>query len=331
MDRDVFAGRLHASAEAAWAFARKFVAEELPAPLLFRVRLNQSYDGNPPEPGEVRFPQDSTRFLSKCDAATAVAELWRDGRVPEWIDVAVVDETGSATVIELVCCGRFTDDNSRLYHAREGRPPFHVVGPALPPHHDGTPFSIHLRAECWDHADARHLAAAADEVWSLALRAELLAELPALPNLEILTIRGLPSRPWGFGALGGLAPNLSRLDLSAEGALFLDGDIGFPVREMTLTAAGIGARATLPTDLDRLALHLRRGTDHEVIALLDGVRRLGSLSLRGTPVTDAVLAALERFDLNRLDLVDTQVSGVALSRFRADHPETELYPRTLAP
>ena len=107
------------------------IAEDLPERLVFRVRLNQSYDGHAPRPGEVRFPADSAPdravALHRCDAATVVAELWRDGRVPEWINVTVVDETGAETVVEVVCCGRFTDDDARLYHAWEGAPPFHVL------------------------------------------------------------------------------------------------------------------------------------------------------------------------------------------------------------
>ncbi|WP_301176402.1 hypothetical protein [Actinomadura geliboluensis] len=33
--------------------------EQLPEPLVFRVRLNQSYDGHAPRPGELRFPEHS--------------------------------------------------------------------------------------------------------------------------------------------------------------------------------------------------------------------------------------------------------------------------------
>src|SRR5690348_11372818 len=149
------------------------VTENLPVPLLFRVRLNQSYDRFDPSPGEVRFPEDSARgratALSRCDADTAIAQLWRDGRVPEWVNMAVVDETGVATVIEIVWCGRFTDDDDRLYHRAEGAPPFHVLLPVLPAFHDGAPFSIHHRAECWDSSDADRLAGVADAVWSFTL------------------------------------------------------------------------------------------------------------------------------------------------------------------
>jgi hypothetical protein len=143
----VFAARLDRAAEAAWSLAGRLVVEELPPRLVFRVRLNRSYDGNAPRPGELRFPADGAvdraAELSSCDSATVVEELWRDGYVPQWIDVAVVDETGETTVVELICCGRFVDDDERLYHSGEGRPPFHVVSPVLPHPYDGSPFSLH--------------------------------------------------------------------------------------------------------------------------------------------------------------------------------------------
>ena len=121
-------------------------------PLLFRVRLIQSYDGRAPHPGEVRFP--------------------------------------AATFVEIVCCGRFTDDDDRLYHGTGGAPPLSRARPRAPPVHDGTLFSIHLWAERWDLSDADHLAGVGDTVWSFTLATDefenyALSALPDLPNVEI--------------------------------------------------------------------------------------------------------------------------------------------------
>jgi hypothetical protein len=97
---------------------------------------------------------------------------------------------------------------------------------------------------------------------------------------------------------------------------------------MTLAATEISGRTRLPAGLDQLTVHLSHGTDAAVAMLLSDVRYLRSLSLRGTPVTDAIMPMLERFDLSRLDLVGTATTATALSRFRSDHPETDVYPRT---
>jgi len=144
----VFATRFATAARHARDFARGFVVEALPESMMFRVLLNQSNDDiEPLRTGEVVFPLDSAEHRSQalraCDAQTVVDELWREGRVPEWVDLSVVDVEGGCTVVELLCCGRFTDDESLLYHRAEGRPPFHVTSPVLPPNHDEKRFSLH--------------------------------------------------------------------------------------------------------------------------------------------------------------------------------------------
>lgn len=183
------------AAVASWEIARRYVVEDLPAPLLFRVRLDQSYDGDPAGSGGVGISEDISRrraaALQRCDFETVVGELWCDGRVPEWVNLAVVGRTGSSTIVEVVYCGRSTADEDRLYHLDEGRPPFHVLGPTLPVQYDGTRFSIHTRAECWDRDDLDIVTGASDRVWALNIMTgefdgQALAAVPDLPNVEII-------------------------------------------------------------------------------------------------------------------------------------------------
>ncbi|MGE0534043.1 MAG: hypothetical protein AB7O68_03655 [Pirellulales bacterium] len=170
MDKSLFQTRLVEAVEVARQFAGRFYLENLPAPIRCRVQLNSSYDGNPLHEDERVYPADSsleqrlaTRLLTP-DEATDL--LWRDGAVPEWIDVAAVSRTPRFTVVELDCCGRFSRNDKLLYHEREGRQPFHVVGPALPPgYQDGQLFSMHQRASCWTRAEYEALRARRRLAW----------------------------------------------------------------------------------------------------------------------------------------------------------------------
>jgi len=148
MDRGLFATRFITAAEHARDFARGMVLEALPEAITFRVLLNQSNDDiEPLRAGEVVFPQDSRRgragVLRDCRPQAAVDELWREARVPERVDLSVVDVRRTSTVVQALCCGRFTDDESLLYHRAEGWQPFHVTSPVLPPGYDGSRFSLY--------------------------------------------------------------------------------------------------------------------------------------------------------------------------------------------
>lgn len=84
--------------------------EPLTEPLRFRVALNESYDGNPLDPDERVFPDDSGiergLALLRCSAEQVVELLWRDGLVPEWVNLSVCTKLPAATLIEVRCCGR---------------------------------------------------------------------------------------------------------------------------------------------------------------------------------------------------------------------------------
>jgi len=75
--------------------------------------------------------------ISTRSAEEVADRLWRSGFVPEWIHVTVSHEDGSDTHVKLECCGRFSATPRLMYHVHECRPPFHVLGPPMPPHYDG--------------------------------------------------------------------------------------------------------------------------------------------------------------------------------------------------
>lgn len=311
MEREIFAERLAAATAAAMQYARVHLIEDLPAPLAFRVRLNQSYDGLPAQPGEVRFPEDSSgdraTALHRCDFDTVVSELWRDGHVPQWVNLAVVGISHAATIMEVVCCGRFTADADELYDMPGGTAPFQAVGPVLPPAHDGTRFSIHARSECWDRADLDMLVAAPDRVWSLRIETDefdhrMLDAVPDLPNVEIIEHTACTLAGEALAAFARFPKlRILRLYLSKADRFHLGGS-----RLGTLTNLVI---ENLPS----------RPWAHD---LRDSAPGLTSLDLRGR---DTI-----RFDgafpesLHRLSLTAPRVVGAPRSPLRVGHLDLHL-------
>lgn len=380
----MFAARLREAAATARDFARSFVEQPLPDPVVFRVRLNSSYDGDPRVGDEIVFPEDGSferaEPLAACDEQQVLEALWRAGRVPEWIDVSVIGETGTATKVQLLCCGRFTAQDDLLYHAHEGRPPFHVTSPVLPiGHEDGQRFSLYHRSECWTLEEVARMTGQARDVWLLDLvgRASddaVLASLPALPRLailelkasplcgsgvveltrfpqlrvlrislqptgvfripqlplplaalEILDLHDPPLRPWGFRELVERAPNLSWLTLGARDDLFVDGACPLGVDYLCVSAKRLAAGLELPRTIDAIRARLSEMGDDEVDAWLSRTRRIRSLDLGGTPITDAFAETLpRRFKLAQLGLADTRVSRAAVERIRRAHPKLKV-------
>jgi hypothetical protein len=198
MDRTVFRERLHQAAILARDSARGFIEETLPDDIRFQLQLNSSHDAGCSDVFRL-FPEDSDRdvHLARMTLDGAVDELWRDGMIPQWIDIAVVGETEDTTLLHGTCCGRFTSDDELLYHQHSGIPPFHVTGPVLPINHiDGIRFSIYNRAHCWNAVDLARASRHAEKIWSLELFGPafddaILAALPGvLQHVEILELNG---------------------------------------------------------------------------------------------------------------------------------------------
>lgn len=197
MERAEFERRLREAAAHAQRFGQTFVQERLPESVRFRIELNASYDGNPLHPDERVFPGDSSPAVRSrfhfANADEVLELLWRGGATPEWINLSLAGELCGHTVLEMLVCGRFTDNEALLYHQGEGRPPFHVLGPALPPdYQDGERFSVYNRSVCWTRAELEHVSAFADRIWSLTLCGS---------KLDDAALRHLPPNKHGFELL----------------------------------------------------------------------------------------------------------------------------------
>ena len=110
------------------------VTDDLPAEYRFVVSLNQSCDNTLSE-GEFVYPDDPLRVGNLTDSLTldqVVDLLWRDDRIPEWIDMSACRTTPNFTLFSLICCGRFTDRSDLLYYSDAAHCPFGIKSPNLP-------------------------------------------------------------------------------------------------------------------------------------------------------------------------------------------------------
>jgi hypothetical protein len=114
-------------------FAQQVVTENLPTSLRFDFLAAGQPTG---QAGRVKFLGGRLLLpaqLRGVEPVQARKYLWVDGHVPQWVNLSVHAADAEHTYIEVAVCDRLTDDPTALYHQREGNPPFHLLGPALPP------------------------------------------------------------------------------------------------------------------------------------------------------------------------------------------------------
>src|SRR5690242_13744719 len=101
------------------AFTREYVWNPIPDRVQYRVFPNQSFDLTPDGQSLTDYPQDTLEpgtFHLFSSEAEVVSFLWREGRVPCWVNVQIEEATHEVTSIDLVCCGRYTDDVEQMYY-----------------------------------------------------------------------------------------------------------------------------------------------------------------------------------------------------------------------
>jgi hypothetical protein len=126
-----------AAFDRAATFCREFAGQHVvePLPLSLRFDFRAAHRSLEPD-GRIKFLGGRLLAPSQLvgvEPVRARKYLWVGGKVPQWVNLSVHAADADHTYIGVAVCGRLTNDPLALYHQREGNPPFHVLGPALPP------------------------------------------------------------------------------------------------------------------------------------------------------------------------------------------------------
>lgn len=148
MTCDEFANLLRQATKSSIDLAARYVENDLPQTARYNVLLNQSYDGHA-TPDDLLYPADNDRECLNVTEQEVVRLLCRDGRCPAWIDVSVVAQSSANTLVCLQCCGRYTDNLSKMYYTASGLGPFGVKSPVLPRGFvEGSKFRLPVVTDC---------------------------------------------------------------------------------------------------------------------------------------------------------------------------------------
>ena len=142
MDRDTFQRHLYRATEEVLIFTRTLVLNDLPSDCRYLVSHREGFnpavaDGQafPEDPCFRIFQGDLTVVLHllgpPLDASGVVDDLWRGGKVPQWVNTTVHGADGQFTYFLLRCSGCFTALGDV---SANGRPlPFSLRMPSPPP------------------------------------------------------------------------------------------------------------------------------------------------------------------------------------------------------
>lgn len=298
-----------------------YVEESLPDTFLFRVHLNASYDGNATPDFEL-YPDDRSPTVELTESAV-VELLWREGRVPQWIDILVEAETGTETVFNLLVCGRFTNDDTKLYYGTTEFAPFGIKSPALPvPHQEGQRFSLYHRSVCWTLPELARAQLNAAKVRFLELHGKVfddreLAAIGAFPQLQVCDLRGVALEGEGLACLSGW-PQLRHLRMKLTSSVlgFDRVPAGCSLESLSIDAdlaslSGMKRLSTLTTNLQ-----LESAVMPRVDGFLDGSRlRILRFTLPSIPDWLGDLPVLAELEVHAPSADDVEVARL-LARCR---------------
>jgi hypothetical protein len=89
----------------------------------YNVYLNSSHDS---EAINETYPEDDNRVVDNISDLEVVNLLFRDEKVPVWIDVMIEEFNQDFTVFKLVCSGRYSQNKDDLYYNERGSGSFGI-------------------------------------------------------------------------------------------------------------------------------------------------------------------------------------------------------------
>lgn len=131
------------STNSAFDFAKKYVTNDLPNNYKYIAHLNISNDNTNLKQFDI-YPEDDHKITELISSADVVELLFRDNKVPVWIDISVEYLNKENTIFRLLCAGRYSSDSNEFYYSKQGTGPFGIKSPVFPPDYknDGSKFSL---------------------------------------------------------------------------------------------------------------------------------------------------------------------------------------------
>lgn len=130
MTKQEFSFRLKNASFIAIDFAERYVLDKLQPNFKYNVIFTSSNHDN-----DTKFdfyPEDEGIIKLNLTDIEVIDLLYRKNKVPIWIDINVLKSSRKITTFNLLCAGRYSDDDDELYYNDDHAGPFGIKSPTFP-------------------------------------------------------------------------------------------------------------------------------------------------------------------------------------------------------
>jgi hypothetical protein len=137
MEKKIFEKALYNSTVCALDVATLFVSNELPQNNLYLIELRDTILERQFLPEKI-LAKELVKVEGRMTAGPlsfqgVINFFYRNGSLSRWINISVDSLDSSYTYLLLIYSNYFVSEDKKLYHQKTGNPPFHCLGPAMPP------------------------------------------------------------------------------------------------------------------------------------------------------------------------------------------------------
>lgn len=131
MTKQEFLFHLQGASLVTLKFAERYVKDKLTTDFKYNVIFTPSH--HTINPGHFDFyPEDDGILKLDLTDDEVVKLLYRNNKIPIWIDINVLKSSRKSTTFNLLCAGRYSDNKEDWYYKDDGSAPFGIKSPTFP-------------------------------------------------------------------------------------------------------------------------------------------------------------------------------------------------------
>lgn len=131
MTKQEFSFRLRDASLVALKFAERYVKDKLTTDFKYNIIFTSANSSVNISQFDIYPEEEGTIKLNLTDYEV-VDLLYRKNKIPIWIDINVLKSSRKSTTFNLLCAGRYSENEDELYYNDTRSAPFGIKGPTFP-------------------------------------------------------------------------------------------------------------------------------------------------------------------------------------------------------